>query len=598
MDGIITGAIGGFLDGMARNVWTGTLELLRNVLGLVGTLGRVDPTPGAGAISTTLWSSMLQLAAIIAAILFFTQLAMAVLNPRRHMLTAALGPVQYGIATVLTVTIVVALLGAADGLTSLIFQSGANVTDAAATMDRLGLTDDNNAVKAPVLAVLGIVAVLPLSIGYGVMLLFRSASILVIFATIPVLSAGLVNLATKHWFWRGLRWLLALIFIQPTFALCFTIGSGVISAAGRGQGDIPTGAGTGLVQNAPTQGSGIVTLLLGFGILFVALFAPMALFRLFAFVEPGTQPHQTMMSAFGSAAAGFKQAGAGIASADVGSVFSSATGGRFGGSQDAASSSGGGTGGGSDDKKQLAATAAAAAATGGASAAVAGAGAGGAGTGGASAAGGQALPAVAGQGQGSSEEKDPGDQEELVGAGAAASSPGQLGGAGAGAGASGGSGGGSSAGGSSGSAGGSAGSAGGASGSSSGSGGGASGSGSSGGSGGAAPGSLAGHWAAAQGSAIGGGRVAALGAAAGTVGRGAWSAGVGIAGAAPMPPAPQGGVAGRVGDYGPADYAGGLPPRGNPYRDPSYDRPDEDYADFDDQPDRDEPDDHRMSGVL
>ena len=88
MKGIIADAVGGFLDGMARNVWVGTLDLLRNVLGLVGKLGRVDPTPGAGAISTTLWSSMLQLAAIIAVILFFAQLAMAVLNPRRHMLTA------------------------------------------------------------------------------------------------------------------------------------------------------------------------------------------------------------------------------------------------------------------------------------------------------------------------------------------------------------------------------------------------------------------------------------------------------------------------------------------------------------------------------
>ena len=590
MDGIIADAVGGFLDGMARNVWVGTLDLLRNVLGLVGKLGRVDPTPGAGAISTTLWSSMLQLAAIIAVILFFAQLAMAVLNPRRHMITAALGPVQYGIATVLTVTIVVALLGAADGLTSLILQGGADVTNAAATMDRLGLTDDNNAVKAPVLAVLGIVAVLPLSVGYGIMLLFRSASILVIFATIPILSAGLVNLATKHWFWRGLRWMLALIFIQPTFALCFTIGSGVISAAGRGQGDIPTGAGTGLVANAPAQGSGIVTLLLGFGILFVALFAPMALFRLFAFVEPGTQPHQTMMSAFGSAVAGFKQAGAGIASADVGSVFSSATGGRFGGGgaaaagaggggPDGTSPSGGGAGGsgagGGDEKKQLAATAALAAATGGASAA-AGAGAGGVAAGGAGAGPAtQAVPALAGQGTGGgsgsgadgAQDAEPG---ELAGAGAGASSPGQL--AGSSASGTGGSGGGSS--------------------------------------GGYPSGSLAGVASAAAssvGGAVGswgGGSVGAAGSVARSVGGGAWGAAQGIAGAGPMPPAPQGGVVGTVGDYGPSDYAGGagFPSGGsaaNPYRDPSYDRPDDDEdGGYDGRYDHGPDDRGRMSGVL
>ena len=363
MNELIAGAIGDFLDQKAREVWTGALALLRSVLGLVGTLGRIDPSPGAGPISAALWSSMLQLALIIAVILFFAQLAMAALNPRRHMLHAVTGLGQYGIATAISTGLVVALLGAADGLTTVILQQGADVTNAAAAMDRLGLTDDNNAVKAVVLAILAVVAVLPLAVGYGIMLLFRSASILVLIATLPVVTAGLVNLATRHWFWRATRWLLALIFLQPTFALCFTIGSGVVATAGSTAGP----AHPGVAQSATVNGSGLVTLLLGLAIMFVALFAPFALFRLFAFVEPGTMPHQAMLGAFSSAMAGFKQSGSGIAGADVGSVLSSATGGRFG----SGDSSNDAAGSGADTKTTAAA--ALAAASGGAGAAGAGA---------------------------------------------------------------------------------------------------------------------------------------------------------------------------------------------------------------------------------
>lgn len=361
----IRDTVNGLFESLFRSIWIGTLQMLRSVLGLVGKLGQVDPRPGGAAISGALWSVMLQLALLIAVALFFAQLIMAFLNPRRHMLSAVTGPVQYGVATAITVGIVLALLGSANGLTSVILQQGAGVTNVAAQLDRMGITDQPNAVQAVVLGVLGMVAVLPLAIGYGVMMLFRSATILVLIATLPIVSAGLVNFATRHWFWRATRWLLALIFLQPTFALVFTLGTGIVSTAGGGAPQIPN-------QPAPADGShtGVVTLLLGLAILFVALFAPMALFRLFAFVEPGTMPHQTMMSAFSSAVDGFKQAGSGIANADIGAVFSGATSGRFGASGgDSSGEDGSGGDGGDDKKKQAAVAAGLAVATGGASAA-------------------------------------------------------------------------------------------------------------------------------------------------------------------------------------------------------------------------------------
>jgi hypothetical protein len=599
VNGVIGGLAVNLFDAAGKALWQGALVLLRGALTLVGRLGQINPSPGAGPISGGLWSAMLGLAAAVAVLLFFVQLIMAVLNPRRQMLQAVTGPVQYAIATAISTAIVLALLGSADGLSTVILASAHQSEDISGSLAALGLADNVDVVKGAVLGVMAVVGIIPLAIGYGITLLFRSAAIIVLIATLPITAAGLVAAATKHWFWRASRWLLALIFLKPTFALCFAIGAGVVKTAGQPP------------QNGAPGGTGVVTLLLGLGIMFIALFAPFALFRLFAFVEPGTQPHQTMMSAFGSAMAGAKQAGSGIANADVGSVFSGATGGRFG------SSSGDGEGSGSsgsDDKKQAAATAALAAATGGTSAAAGAAGgaaggeagaasgagssagsSSGAGSSAGSSSGGSMLGSGSGQGSSSGsgqEQEGSGDDDaELAGAGAAGGS------SGAGSIPSGGAGGAGSSGASS--------SSGGAPGSSSGSGG--SGSGSSGGSGSGSSssgGSLAGAAAAALGpvgnsiSSAGGGRVGAGASAAGSIGRGALGAGAQIAGYTPMPPAPHGGVGGPTHDPAATDYGGGPPPpppssspAGNRYRDPSWDQPD-------DGDDDDGYDEGRMSGVI
>ena len=591
--GLISDAVGGLLDGMMREIWTGTLALLRAVMGLVGELGSLDVTPGGGAISNELWTTMLQLAALIAVTLFFAQLAAAALNPRRHMFQAATGPLQYGVALALSVAVVAGLLGAADGLSAVILEQGANVTDTAAAMDQLGLVDDNNAVKATVLGLLGIIAVVPLAIGYGITLLFRSASILVLVATLPITAAGLTNLATKSWFWRVARWLLALIFLKPAFALCFALGSGIVAAAGRTTGPnappaapVPPGApAEGL---APADGSGVVTLLLGLGIMFVALFAPYALFRLFAFIEPGTQPHQAMMSAFSSATAGLKSTVSGAANADIGSVLSGATGGRFAGSAGEGaggsglgsmlpgSSSGGGSGGSGDDtKKQQAAAAWLAVATGGASAAAGAGAAGGASSGAAGSsgagAGGAARPGAAaasgGGGQGTDSAPDTGQadttEEDLTGAGAAASG-----------------GGGGISGGTTGAAGGSG--------------------------GGWSVASKAAAAASSAGSAAGG-RVGAAAQALGGTASGVGAGAAGIGGATPMAPAPMGGATGSVGDHGLGDYSGGhlgasaprapIPPRAvHSYRDESFD-PEPHHDDSSDDG-SDDQGDEGMAGVI
>ena len=399
----IQSALGGALDGLMQDLWASMLALLQTVMGLSSGLGRIslDPHDPASPIAA-LWAPMVTIALVIGAGLFFAQVAMGALSPRRHLFQAAVGPLQYGIALSLSVGLIVGLTGAAQTLTGFLLQTGGGVgtpQDAVGALVPSYGQLANDTVKAGAIGLIAIVGLLPLALGFAVELLFRSAALLVVTATLPITAAGLTNLATKHWFWRVTRWILALIFLEPTYALCLAVGIGVARSSGY--------AGPGH--------TGLTTLLVGLGVLFVSLSAPFALFRLFAFVEPGTQPHQAMRDAFGAASGAAAHAGRALTVGAPGAVLSAATGSRWDGSGDGGAGGGGaggggaggsGTGGGGTAKK--AALLAAAGTTGGAAPggdaaagghAVAEAGAGGsASPGGSSRGGGDAHPGPGGRG--------------------------------------------------------------------------------------------------------------------------------------------------------------------------------------------------------
>lgn len=301
------------------DIWQALVGLLTAVIGLVLNIGAVpisttDPaSPIAG-----LWPAMLTVGSAIAVILFFAQLAMAAFHPRRNLTHAVTGPVAYGVAIAATVTVVAVTLAAADGLTTLVLQQAAHVNDVGGAVAKLGVANTAmTGVKPVALALMGIVAILPLSIGFAVEMLFRAMAILVLVATIPLVAAGLTNTATRHWYWRAARWILAAIFIKPTLAITVAIGTLIVGNTHPG------------VNGAQA----LVTLLLGLGILFVSLFAPFALYRLFAFVEPGTMPHEAMRSAFNDARASFSQAAGamGNPAANAPGLMSDAAARRWGG---------------------------------------------------------------------------------------------------------------------------------------------------------------------------------------------------------------------------------------------------------------------------
>ena len=105
----------------------------------------------------------------------------------------------------------------------------------------------------------------PGGLGFLLESIFRLAVFAVLVATSPITAAGLLADATASWFWRGLRWAITAAVLKPALALVLIIGVNMLSR--------PTGL-SGLLAAA--------------GGLLVALFCPFALYRLLAFVDPGT----------------------------------------------------------------------------------------------------------------------------------------------------------------------------------------------------------------------------------------------------------------------------------------------------------------------
>ena len=130
-----------------------------------------------------------------------------------------------------------------------------------------------DAATATVLGVLGIFLIFA-SIGYLMVMLVRAGALMILAATSPISAAGLLSEGTRSWFWKSLRWFIAALMIGPLAALVLGIGKkltdGVLSGAGES-----------------TQAA-VGTAVVGTVLVLLSAFCPLILFRLLAFVDPGT----------------------------------------------------------------------------------------------------------------------------------------------------------------------------------------------------------------------------------------------------------------------------------------------------------------------
>ncbi len=283
MSTVLTSFAAALIDQIMKAIWAAAMWLLRSAFALMDSIGGfrdgstlVDATgrPSPAAPYYALWPTLVWIGGAVAVGLFLWQLTLTMIRGGAGFWRVASGPAAYGVATALTLGGVAALVGAAEGLTTLLLQRGLAADNFRTILDHPNLAfSDSPALdssldataRAVLLGMIALFGVVPAAIGFLLQMLFRQAVIVVLIATVPITAAGLLANTTASWFWRSMRWMLAAILMKPALALVLVIGVNMLSG----------------------PASGIGGLLAGAGVLLISLFCPLVLFRLLAFVETG-----------------------------------------------------------------------------------------------------------------------------------------------------------------------------------------------------------------------------------------------------------------------------------------------------------------------
>jgi len=277
---------GSAFDAAMKSLWDFAVALLGAVLGIIDhlTTPNLDPRTGplASVMPATVW-----VGAVLLVVLCFVQVGKAAISGGSGLAQLFKGIAQYMVVSVSALGILMVLVTAANAAALGIIAAGLHAgswqgISAANTPWQNGV----NGVSGAGLGLIALLGVLPAAIGLLVAALVREASILVIAATIPILAAGLVAEATARWFWTGLRWLLALIMLTPAVAIVLALGLQLAAGAANATSSSTATAGD--------TGQQAVTAFVGAGVLLISVFCPLALFKLFAFIDPGTGSGQRL----------------------------------------------------------------------------------------------------------------------------------------------------------------------------------------------------------------------------------------------------------------------------------------------------------------
>jgi type IV secretion system protein TrbL len=188
---------------------------------------------------------------------------------------AAVGSAQFALVWCSWVGYCIALVAACGGLTRALLQAlfgGARLSQIDLWQ---GFSTDSitSAVTATVLGFLGFFLILS-SLAHLLVFLVRSASLIVLVLTSNISAAGLVAEFSRSWFWKTVRWIHAAALAPVLMVLVLGIGA-----------KMTEGVATGLTD---TTQQAIASAVPGVVLICMSAVCPFALFKLLAFVEPGT----------------------------------------------------------------------------------------------------------------------------------------------------------------------------------------------------------------------------------------------------------------------------------------------------------------------
>ena len=254
--------------------WNCGLWLLRLVMGFMDAFLTPDLSedgPGAALYRTTFW-----IGGALVLVLCMVQLGVAAFRRDGKTLAQLLiGVGQFAIVWVGIIAYTVVLVAAAGGLTTALMESLLNVTTWSQWQPwtPFEVKDVTDAVLATLLGVMGIFMLLA-AIGHFFIMLVRGAALMLLVATSPISAAGLVGDIGRGWFWKTFRWLHAAAFTPPMVVLVMGVGVQL-------SGGVAAGGATAVEASVGTAFPAVM-------LICASVVSPLALFKMLAFVDPGT----------------------------------------------------------------------------------------------------------------------------------------------------------------------------------------------------------------------------------------------------------------------------------------------------------------------
>ena len=270
-------------------LWSAALWLMDLVFNVIDRFLTPDVTdPGLNNLySVTLWLSLL-----VALLMGFGQVGLAAVRRDGRTLGAlAMGIAQYGAVVAGWIVVCGGLILGCAGLTRGLLTELLDVPGFSGYSASAGLPHYvAGTVQAAVLGVCALFLVIPAAFAYLLIMLVREAAMLILVATMPIAAAGALGDGTKAWMWKSIRWFVAACLTSPLLALVTGLGVQISRAAFPDRPSVGQGTSIGDLAAAWQENSEaqVGMAVVGCTIFAIACFCPMVLFRLLAFVDPGT----------------------------------------------------------------------------------------------------------------------------------------------------------------------------------------------------------------------------------------------------------------------------------------------------------------------
>src|SRR4051794_15322946 len=284
-------AIGQVAGAVVTDVWiSAMLSLWQAGLWLLGLAFSVvdaltTPDLSAGGPLAGVYPVTFGIGATVATLMALVQLGVAAVRRDGQTLGRLLvGLVQFGLVWAGYVGVAALLVTGVSGLTTALLRSLLGIDTMAAFHPAISVGRDLvDGTVATVLGVSSIFLLVPGSVGYLLLMLVREAALIVLAATSAISAGGLLAQASSAWFWRSLRWFLAALLVSPVAVLVLGVGVTITEGLITGAEETSTEAAVGMAV------VGCLLILLG-------AICPLALFRLLAFVDPGTSSGAALRS--------------------------------------------------------------------------------------------------------------------------------------------------------------------------------------------------------------------------------------------------------------------------------------------------------------